>query len=292
MSFSIITDTSANLPKEMIGKYGLTVLPFSFFFDGEEHIDMEAEDYDAAAFFRMMREGVKVTTSQIPPQTFKDCFRIFLESGQDVLYVGMSSGISGTFNSAVLAMNELREEFPERKMRAFDTMTASLGEGIQVIRAGELKEEGLSIDEAYAVLLGERPTVSSIFTVDDLSYLIGTGRLFGAAKKFGSVIPIKPILKGNENGKIVLNGVLPGRKKAIFNLAERYNRYVVCPENQLVGVAHCDCEEEADLLIRLLNEKNPPKEILKVFYEPVTGSHIGPGSLALFFHGGEDVRLK
>lgn len=292
MSFKIITDTSGNLTQEIIDKYNLTVIPFSFYFNGEEHTDLQAENFDAVSFFNMMRSGVRVSTSQITPQQYIDCFRWFLEEEQDILYVGMSSGISGTFNSSVLAAKELKDEFPLRKIRVFDTMTASLGEGLQVIRACELREEGLDIDETYAVLLGERPKVSSIFTVDDLSYILSTGRLFGAAKRITSLIKIKPILKGNEVGHIVLNGVLPGRKRAILSLAERYNHNVVDPEKQLVGVAHCDCEEDADLLIRLISEKKPPREILKVFYEPVTGSHIGPGSLALFFHGAEDVRLK
>ncbi len=292
MSFSIVTDTSANLPSNLLKQYSITVIPFSFYINGSEHIDLDAESFDAASFFAAMRAGTKVTTSQIPPQAYVDCFEPMLKSGQDVLYVGMSSGISGSFNSSCIASDELRERYPERKLYCVDTLAASLGEGLHVLRACELREEGKSIDEVAAFLLDERKRMCQIFTVDDLKYLRATGRLSGVATLVGTMLSIKPVLKGNELGQIVQAGKVRGRRQVIEDLAARYEENVVSPETQRVGVAHCDCRADADMLIKLLHRSKPPKEVLLVDYEPVTGSHIGPGSLALFFWSDDGVRLR
>ena len=292
MSFAIVTDTSANLPSRLLKQYALTVLPYSFYINGSEHVDLDAEDFDAAGFFAAMRAGVKVTTSQIPPQGYIDCFEPILKSGRDVLFVSMSSGISGSYNSACIAAGELRETYPGRAIRCVDTGTASLGEGLQVLRAAELRDAGKSIDEAADFLTEESKRMCSIFTVDDLKYLRATGRLSGVATVVGTMLNIKPVLKGNENGQIVQAGKIRGRRQVIEDLAARYEANVVAPETQLVGVAHCDCRGDADMLIKLLHRSKPPKEILLVDYEPVTGSHIGPGSLALFFRGDDKVRCR
>ena len=292
MSFSIVTDTSANLPLELIERYQLTIVPFSFYINGTEHVDLEAQAFDAAGFFAAMRAGAHVTTSQIPPQGYQDCFEPLLQEGRDVLFVSMSSGISGSYNSACIAAAELRETYPDRTLRCFDTGTASLGEGMQALRACELREEGKTLDETVAALEAERPCVCSIFTVDDLKYLRATGRLSGVATVVGTMLNIKPILKGNELGQIVQAGKVRGRRHVIEALAARYDENVVAPETQTVCVVHADCRGDADTLIKLLQRNRPPKDILLVDYEPVTGSHIGPGALALFFRSDDGVRLR
>ena len=292
MSFSIVTDTSANLPLELIERYQLTIVPFSFYINGTEHVDLEAQAFDAAGFFAAMRAGAHVTTSQIPPQGYQDCFEPLLKEGRDVLFVSMSSGISGSYNSACIAAAELREMYPDRTLRCFDTGTASLGEGMQALRACELREEGKTLDETVAALEAERPCVCSIFTVGNLQYLRTTGRLSGMGALLGTMLNIKPVLKGDETFHIVLAGKVRGRRQVIENLAARYDRYAVAPEQQLVGVAHCDCRADADYLIQLLRRNRPPKDVLLVDYEPVTGSHLGPDSLALFFRGDDQVRTR
>ena len=290
MSFAIATDTSANLPSDLIRKYELKIVPFSFFINGSEHIDLDAENFDAAGFFAAMRAGVKVTTSQIPPQAFVDAFAPYLEAGRDVLFVSMSSGISGSYGSSLIAADELRERYPDRTLRCVDTMGASLGEGLLVLRACELREQGKTLDETADALLDERRRMCQIFTVDDLNYLRATGRLSGMATLVGTMLSIKPVLKGNELGQIVLAGKVRGRRHVIEDLAARYEREVRSPETQTIGVAHCDCRGEADLLIKLLYRSKPPKQVLLVDYEPVTGSHVGPGALALFFRSDDGVR--
>lgn len=292
MSFSIVTDTSANLPSYLIRQYHLSVLPFSYYMNGSEHIDLDAEDFDAAGFFAAMRSGVRVTTSQIPPQRYIDYFETLLKSGQDILYISMSSGISGSYSSAQIAANELKLRYPERSIVCVDTLAASLGEGLQVLRAARLRESGKDLGEIASVLTQERKRMCQIFTVDDLKYLRATGRLSGVATVLGTMLNIKPVLKGNELGQIVLAERVRGRRQVIQNLAARYEADVRNPEQQTVGIAHCDCRGDADMLIKLLRHGKAPKDILLVDYEPVTGSHIGPGSLALFFWSDDTIRSR
>ena len=292
MPFAIVTDTSANLPNHLLRGRDIRVLPFSYFMDGTEYVDLEGEDFDAAGFFAAMRAGTKVTTSQIPPQRYNECFEPLLKSGLDILFVSMSSGISGSFQSSRIAAAELCAAYPQRSIRCVDTLGASLGEGLLALRAADLRDEGKSMDEAADILEAERVRMYQIFTVGDLKYLRATGRLSGVATVLGTMLNIKPLLKGNEQGQIVLSGTVRGRHRVIEELAQRYDRYVTAPETQTVGVAHCDCRDDAERLVSLLQRNRPPKEILLVDYEPVTGSHLGPDSLALFFLGDEAVRSR
>ena len=288
--FQIMTDTSANLPTDLAQSCELTVIPFPFFVNGARHTCLDTEGFDGETFYGAMREGAEVTTSQINPQNYIDAMRPVLQAGQDILFVGMSSGISGAYHSAELAAEELRQEFPLRKIRLVDTIGASLGAGLLALRAVEDKKNGLSLDEIYEKLLDLRHRLCNIFTVDDLKYLRKGGRLSNLSFIVGTLLQIKPLLKGNEEGKIVAFAKLRGRKKALEELARRYDEYVVHAEEQTVGIAHADCPEDAAYLIELLRRNHPPKDVLNVCYEPVTGSHVGPGTLALFFEAREGCR--
>jgi len=281
--FQVITDTSANLPTELLKENDITVIPFPYFVNGARHTCLDTEGFDGETFYGAMREGAEVTTSQINPQHYIEVMKPLLQNGLDILFVGMSSGISGSFHCAQLAAEELSSDFPERKIRLVDTLGASLGEGLLVLRAVKDKLLGLSLDDIYEKLLDLRHRLCNIFTVDDLKYLRKGGRLSNLGFIVGTLLQIKPLLKGNEEGKIVAFAKLRGRKKALEELAKRYDEYVVDPEEQTIGIAHADCPEDAAYLSSLLRRNHPPKDILTVGYEPVTGSHVGPGTLALFF---------
>ena len=292
MSFSIVTDTSANLPTPWLKENDVTVIPFSYTVNGRQMQCLDTEAFNGTAFYTAMRNGVGVTTSQINPQAYIDALTPLLEAGQDILFIGMSSGISGSFQSAQIAVSQLRESFPDREFRMVDTLGASLGEGILVLKAIEWRNEGLDLSETARRLLTLRHNMCQIFMVDDLMFLKKTGRVSGAVALVGTMLQIKPLLKGNEKGQIVTYAKARGRRKAIEALARRYAEQVVNAREQVVGIAHADCEKDAALLAELLNRSCPPKEIMTVMYEPVTGSHVGPGTLALFFLGGSDVRSK
>ncbi len=288
--FKIITDTSANLPTELISKNDIGIIPFNFYVDGKPFTCLNTEEFDGHSFYDAMRNGAEVTTSQISPGQYADYMKPILENGENILFIGMSSGISGSFHSAELAAKELESSYPDRKIRLVDTLGASLGEGLLVLKALKDKMLGEPLEKIYLKLLDLRNRLCNIFTVNDLNYLRKGGRLSNLAFICATILNIKPLLKGNENGKIVAFSKVRGRRKSIEELAERYEEYVEEPENQTVGIAHADCPEDAEKLISLLNRRKPPKEILSVCYEPVTGSHVGPGTLALFFEAKKGCR--
>ncbi len=293
MSFKIVTDTSSNLPLERLTKYGVDIVPFSYYPKDNEAALKQCTDigsFDGKAYYDSIRKGTLYNTSQISPQTFYDHIAPFARAGEDVLFISMSSGISGSYNSSLIAKNMLEEEFPDRTFIMFDTMAASLGEGISVLKAIEWREQGLSINDCHEKLSALRDCVYQIFTVEDLRHLQRTGRLSNAAMLLGMVLHIQPILKGNERGQIINIAKVRGKKQAIQALADKYISLVKDPEEQIIGIAHSDNQEGADLLKELICAKKPPKEVLTVCYEPVTGAHVGPGTIALFFIGDSGVR--
>ena len=292
MAFVIITDTSSNLMKNYLDKHNVVLLPFTYRFEGEEEQSCtDIEHFDGKAYYKRIGDGAKVQTSQINPQTFKDCFRPIAERGDDVLYIGMSSAISGTFQSAHIAAEEMKEKYPDRQFVTIDSKGASLGEGLIVMEAVKLRDRGKTLDEIVPVLENKIDCLYQVFTVDSLAHLKRTGRLTGAAAFVGTLLNIIPLLKGNEHGQIVSVDKARGNKKAIQKMAERYDNFVVDGEEQTVCIADSDNDEDVALLIELLRRNHPPKEIIRVCYEPVTGSHVGPGAVALFFFGKNGVRF-
>ena len=290
MSFSIITDTSANIPLEYVEANDVAVIPFFYYFEGKECFCTDITNFDGKSYYDKIRDGAAVTTTQVTPQRYIEYMQPLLDAGRDILLVGMSSGISGSYQSAEIAAAQMREEYPDRNIRLVDTLGASLGEGLLVMEAVECRNSGMTLDETADLLLKRRVGMCQVFTVDDLMHLRRGGRISGATAIFGTVLNIKPLLKGNERGEIVTFGKVRGRKNSIKAIAENYKALVVEPETQTIGIAHSDCREDVDYLVELINESKPPREILTVCYEPVTGSHVGPGALALFFMGREDYR--
>lgn len=292
MSFTILTDTSANLPTPLLKEHDIQVIPYHYFIGEKQYSCLDTEGFDGKKFYKAMRLGADVKTSAINFQSYIDFFGNFLSEGNDILFVSMSSGISSSFSCSEIAKKELLQKYPDRKIMLVDTLGASLGEGIFVLKAAQYRDAGMSIEEVHQMLEDEKKYMYQVFTVDDLNYLKKTGRVSGSTAVIGNMLQVKPILKGNEAGEIVNFSKVIGRRKAIDFLAQRYNMLVQDPEQQTVGIAHADCEKDAAYLIELLNQKKPPKEILSVMYEPVTGSHVGPGTLALFFMGDSKVRFR
>ena len=206
--------------------------------------------------------------------------------GWEVVTALWDGGISGTAQAAVIAAGELTEKYPARKIVTIDTYAASLGEGLQVLEAARMIEEGKSLDEIKAHLLARRPHMCQFFTVDDLAYLKRGGRISSATALIGTVLSIKPILCGDETGHIVSCGKVRGMKRAYQELANYYDGRAL-DKSEMLGIAHADNEEGAQALIALLRDKGFTGECLNVVYEPVTGAHVGPGTVALFFYGKE-----
>ncbi len=290
MQFVAVTDTSGNLPTHVAREHDLMMIPFAYFIGGERFTCLDTASFDGDAFYALLK-NTEVKTTQINPAEYADFFEPFLKDGRDVVYVAMSSGISGSCQSALLGAALLKERYPDRTIEVVDTLGASLGEGLVAIEAARLRDEGLSAQEAAKRLrlLSER--MFNVFTVNDLMFLRRGGRLSNLSAIVGTVLGIKPILKGGEDGRISAFDTVRSRRRSIKALAAQYEQYVVEPERQTIGIAHAACREDAELLIQLIKDgEHPPKEILLVDYEPVTGSHVGPGALALIFESCEGVR--
>lgn len=290
MSYQIITDTASNILKDVAEKWNISVIPLTYIENDEECHFVNTDDFDFDDYYKKLSEGVKVTTSQVNPAQYEEVFTPFLEKGEDILFIGLSSGVSGSYNSAVIAAEELAEEYPERKICIVDSLGASLGEGILVVEACKCREKGMSIEETEAYINAEKVKMYQIFVVDDLNHLKRTGRLFSTLASIGTILNIKIMLKGNPQGKIVITGQSRGRKQAIKSLAQRYKDLCVDPENQVVGLSYGGYKEDADTLAEMIKEIAPPKELWMVPHEPGTGAHVGPGMLALYFLGNEDIR--
>ncbi len=290
MSFVVLTDTSSNLPTPLVRERDIKVIAFPFFIDGKAFDCQDTTSFDAEDFYGRITKGMEVTTSQISPQRYMEFFEPWLEAGKDILFVAMSSGISGSCQSAHIGAEEILERYPRRRIEIIDTRGASLGEGLLALEAAEMRDQNVSTELAAARLRLAAERMFNVFTVDNLMHLRRGGRLSNLSAMIGTVLQIKPILKGDEEGRIVAFAKVRGRRQSIKTLAQMYDKLVVEPEKQIVGIAQAACREEAEQLAALLRQNRPPKDILTVEYEPVTGSHVGPGALALFFQSEEGVR--
>lgn len=286
MSIEIFTDSAANLPRDKVDAMHFHVIPCSYELDGELFKSpLCPEDFDAHAFYDRLRAKAVARTSMTNMTDLAEAFETELVKGNDVLYISISAGISGTFNSACLAAAELREKYPNRRVEAFDSMGAGLGTGLLAMKAADYREEGLEMTPLLERLNGDCSGLCEYFTVDDLMHLKRGGRLSGIGAAVGTVLNIKPLLRGDETGKIVTFAKLRGRKKAIEAIVKEYKTKAVNPEKQRVAISHGDCPEDAQLLADMVCDVAVPGELIIAEHEPYTGIHVGPGMLSLFFIG-------
>ena len=286
MSYTIFTDGCSNLPGALLSKLDIRVLPCSYTMDGVPGVyEGDIDAFDTHGYYEKLRNGSELKTSLLNTHLFLTHLRPELEQGLDVIYVGMSSGISGTIQAARIAAEELMEEFPGRTVRVVDSLGAGFGPGLLSCRASDLRAEGKRATEAADILGEEVMRLLQFFTVDDLNFLKRTGRVSGATAMIGTVLNIKPLLWGDPTGHIVACGKYRGRKKVIDAIVELYRTRAVDAQNQRVAISHGDCPEEAEALAERICEICKPKELIICPHEPFTGAHVGPGMLALFFFG-------
>ena len=284
MAYHIWTDTSANLPAPLCKKLGIGVLPFHFIHNGGPEqccLDTDAFPYDA--YYEDLKNGGVATTSMINSEAYREIFEREAAAGNDVLYIGMSSGISGAYGASALAAREAGERYPQHRFEVFDTKGASLGEGLLVLAAQKLQKAGADLQKVLRELDRLRTHMMQIFTVDDLMYLKRGGRISRMKAVIASVLNIKPILRGDEEGRIVVTNKTVGRKASIRTLADDLIENIDEQDACGVGIAQAGCAADAQALIARIRARFPGLPILTVPYEPVTGSHVGPGALALFY---------
>lgn len=288
MSFVLMTDSSANLTTDIIEKFGIEVIPMIFLVNDVEYRSYKkGENVDIKQYYDMMRNKEHIKTSLLSPETYTDAFRSFLEKGQDILYIGFSSGLSGTYQSSAIAAEMLRDEYPDRKIITWDSLCASMGEGLMVYYAAKMKEEGKSMDEILAWLEENKLKLCHWFTVDDLFFLKRGGRISSTTAIVGSALGIKPVLHMDDNGKLVSVSKVRGRKQSLNALVAKMEATAIEPEKQTVFISHGDCLPDAQYVAKCVKEKFSIEDIVINYIDPVIGAHSGPGTLALFFLGTE-----
>ena len=282
--YVICTDSACDISPELLSEWGVPVRPLTFRFDGE---DKEYSNFDMPEqeFYAKMREGGVAKTAAVNTEAFKDAFESVLKEGKDVLYLGFSSGLSTTYNSARLAAAALAEDYPDAKILTVDTLCASAGEGLFVYLVLEKKNSGASIDEAFAYANELVPSLCHWFTVDDLVYLKRGGRISPAAAFFGNLIGIKPVLHVDDEGHLVNVEKVRGRRGAVSAMADKYGETALDKEGGTVFISHADCIKDAELLASMLKERYGATVKIITYVGPVIGAHSGPGTLALFFVG-------
>lgn len=277
----IFTDTAANLPMKLLEEYGIRTVPLTYEVDGVE--PDHSIDFNGPAFYEAMRKGAEVKTSMVNPQKAAQAMEESLQAGLDVLYLGISGGISGSCWGVGVQCRELAEKYGEDRIAVLDTRGASLGEGMVVIETAKRAGAGESLSQLVEFAKSRCACMQQFFVVDDLKYLHKGGRISGGARFAGTLLQVKPILRGDEEGKIVVYDKVRGKKKALEALTEVYDK-TVDDRSAPIGIAHADAPADALHLQSLLRARGATGEILHVCYEPVTGAHVGPGTVAMFFY--------
>ncbi len=287
--FQIIVDSAANIPAELVERYKIEVISFINMIDGkpmpgfEPGLTPEEERAKGKAYYDAIRQGMVVHTSLVNSGQFRDYFLPVLEGGEDILYISLSKNISGTYQAAKIAAEDLLEEYPDRKIVLVDSMNASLGQGLLAIYASEMRDQGMDVEAIGQALREMVPRMNGIFTVEDLKYIALSGRISNAKAVVGNVLNIKPLLKGNKDGYIVQFRKCRGRKKSLKDLIDLVCNNIVDPENQIIGIAHADAYEESLMIMQKIQERVTVREFINTSYDYCTGSHVGPGTIALFF---------
>lgn len=281
----IVTDSAIDMQKSWIDQQEqLRILNLSYLMDDISYVS-DGTDESIRAIYDAMREGKLLKTSQVTPEMWETCFRELLQAGHDVLTIAFSSGLSGTCSAAFMAAEEVRADYPDRKLYVIDSLQASAGEGLMVYYALENRANGMSIDENVAWIEKNVQNFIAWFTVNDLMHLHRGGRVSAASAIVGSLVRIKPIMRVDENGKLAVYEKCPGRKRSIRVLADKIKADIVHPENQIITISHGDCAEEAQQLADLLKESLPVKDVRISFVGSVIGAHTGPGVIAVFCMG-------
>ncbi len=283
--FIITVNSTVDLPKEWLQERNVPVIPLKYTIDGETYTDMEG--LDAKVFFAKLRDGKMATTSQINPEEAREYLEPFLKEGKDILHIGFSSGLSGTYNSMRIAAEELKEEYPDATIYIIDSLCACLGEGLLLYYALKQKESGKNIDEVAQWIEENKLHICHNVTVDDLNHLHRGGRISKAAAVVGTVVQIKPIIHMDNNGCLQVVGKERGRKKALNKIVDMAAEQISEWENEIAMITHGDCIEDAEYVAKRVREKLGIQEVLINNIGTVIGSHTGPGVVAVFVMGNQ-----
>ena len=282
MSYQIITDSCCDFTQQQYSAWGVACAPLTVTYKGESHSNF-SDPAAVKAFYDELRSGVTASTSAVNPDGWATLMEDSLKHGKDVLALAFSSGLSTTYQSAVIAAKELRDAYPDRKILVVDTLCAALGQGLLVYLACQKRDAGMGIDALYHWVEENKLHICHWVTVDDLSHLKRGGRISATTALVGTMLNIKPIIYVDNDGHLINTAKVRGRKAAMELLASKLEE--TCIDKETVFIAHGDCPEDAAALEALVKEKHGVKNVITGYVGPVIGAHTGPGVLVVFFMG-------
>ena len=286
--FVLMTDSSADLSQEMVQELGVTVLPLSFTIQGKVYRNYpDNREMDLPLFYDMLRAGELATTSAVNVAEYTQAVEPILQEKKDVLILAFSSGLSSTYQASVLAAEELREKYPDRKIYTVDTLCASLGQGLLVYLAVQEQRKGKNIEEVRDWAESTKLHLCHQFTVDDLHFLKRGGRISATTAVVGSMLQIKPVLHVDNEGHLINIGKARGRQASLKALVDKMEKTVTEEGRKTVFISHGDCRKDAVTVADMVRERFGTQDIRINYVGPVIGAHSGPGTLALFYLGTE-----
>lgn len=284
--FCIVTESTADLTPALVDRFNITVIPMRFSFGDKEYYNYpDNRELSSEDFYQMLREGHVSTTTAINMSQFEEAFVPILERGEDILYLGFSSGLSSTFGTAVMISEQLQQRYSGRKIVVIDTLSASMGEGLLVCLAAIQKQHGASLEAVADWVRTHILKLSHWFTVDDLMYLYRGGRVNALAAHVGTAFNIKPILHVDNEGHLIPVAKVRGRRQSIVALADKIGELGTDVSEQMIFIGHAEAADAAQVLADLINKRYAPKEIQIASIGPVVGSHTGPGLVSVYFLG-------
>lgn len=287
-NYVILTDSSCDLPAELAQELELAVLPLTLTLGGREYANyLDGREIGFSEFYNRIRQGEVAVTAAANLKAYLSLMEPILRSGRDILLLVFSSGLSSTYQAALLAVEELSPRYPQRKILTVDTLCASMGQGLLVYLAARQRAEGRSIEEVRDWAEKEKYHLCHWFTVDDLMYLKRGGRLSAATALVGTALGIKPVLHVDNEGHLVNVGKVRGRRASLAALVDKMAELAVEPQGQTVFISHGDCPEDAKAVEQMVKQRFGVKQVIISYVGPVIGAHSGPGTLALFFLGKE-----
>lgn len=284
--YVIFTDSTTDLSPELVEQLELEIIPLQFVIEDHTYLnDPDGRELSAKKFYEMLRNQKVATTVQVNASRFVERFEPYLQQGKDIVYIGFSSGLSGTFGSSVMAREELMEKYPDRRIYVADSLSASMGEGLLVYHAVMEKRKGKSAQEVYEWVEENKLHLCHWFTVDDLNHLKRGGRVSSATALLGTMLGIKPVLHVDDEGHLINVSKVRGRRQSLQAMADKMKQTCVNPEEQVIFISHGDCIEDAQVLADMIKASMKVKDIVIHYIGPVIGAHSGPGTVALFFLG-------
>ena len=285
MKTIIMTDSSSDLPLSFVEENKIPFVHLTYHLKGQDYPDDFGKSMDYREFYNAVRGGEMPSTSQVNVQTYVEEFSRHAKDGNPLIYIGFSSGLSGSLQSALVARNMILEQYKDADITVIDGKSASLGQGLLVYYAFDMLKKGCTKEEIVTWVEENKLKVNHLFTVDSLDHLKRGGRISGTAAMVGTILNIKPILHVNNDGKLEPVTKVQGRRKSIKTLADMLGERIVNPAEQVIAISHGDCLDDALYLQTLLTKNYQLDKFIINYVGPVIGSHSGPGTLALFFLG-------